>query len=184
MAKLRHSILLRFLPLLTYIALLYGSLPYVRGIADFLRKRNLLRFTMYSFSFFVALVLFYFMTLHIKLKKNTAVSIIVFFGIVYCSLFRSLKLPEENAHFIEYSLVYPIVVYSLRPYFKKHMLFIGSFLLAILIGWGDESIQSLIPGRYFEWSDVGLNVVGAFLGMGVYLSILYMKARLKEGENV
>ncbi len=36
---------------------------------------------------------------------------------------------------------------------------------ACLIGIVDEWIQSLLPSRYFQWSDVGLNGVGSSVGL-------------------
>jgi VanZ family protein len=33
------------------------------------------------------------------------------------------------------------------------------------IGLADELLQALMPGRYFAWSDVGLNALGGLLGL-------------------
>ena len=33
-------------------------------------------------------------------------------------------------------------------------------------GWADEGIQFLLPNRYYDWRDVGLNLLGAVLAVG------------------
>ncbi len=45
---------------------------------------------------------------------------------------------------------------------KRLFLLLGG---AFLIGVADELIQSLLPERYFQWSDTGLNGVGAGVGL-------------------
>ena len=45
---------------------------------------------------------------------------------------------------------------------KRLFLLLGG---AFLIGVADELIQSLLPERYFQWSDTGLNSVGAGAGL-------------------
>ena len=48
------------------------------------------------------------------------------------------------------------------------------FLLGV--GVLDEVVQRWLPGRFFEWSDVGLNLAGAALGLALSLSWTWLSA--------
>ena len=37
-------------------------------------------------------------------------------------------------------------------------------LLSAAIGWGDELLQAVTPGRYYDLRDVAANALGALLG--------------------
>ena len=40
-----------------------------------------------------------------------------------------------------------------------------SFVLVAGVGLLDESAQRWMPGRFFDWADVGLNLVGGIVGV-------------------
>ena len=43
--------------------------------------------------------------------------------------------------------------------------YVTSFALTVLVGFGDESIQWILPGRFFEVKDVWLNAISGGLGL-------------------
>ena len=46
-----------------------------------------------------------------------------------------------------------------------------AFLLAVAIGWGEELLQRLVPGRVYDLRDVGANALGALLGLLVLIAL-------------
>ena len=44
---------------------------------------------------------------------------------------------------------------------------LGLTLLGGVLGLLDEALQRWLPGRFFDWADVGLNVAGLALGLGL-----------------
>jgi hypothetical protein len=80
-------------------------------------------------------------------------------GVIY------LKLPEERIHFVEYGILAFFLFRALRIDLPLVPSFVWAFVIASLIGWGDEGIQYLLPNRYYDNRDVLLNSISALLGL-------------------
>ncbi|MBF0609893.1 MAG: VanZ family protein [Magnetococcales bacterium] len=79
----------------------------------------------------------------------------------------SIRNPTERLHVIGY-LVLGGLLYlaSDKPQSKKHLFFLA--LATAFTGLTDEAIQGLLPHRYWDIKDVGVDAVGG--GLGVWLS--------------
>lgn len=93
-------------------------------------------------------------------------------GAIICE--GHIQMPIERIHFFKYSflaLILFFATYSPRLIVRlETALAVGS-----LIGLGEEFLQRLVPGRVFDWRDIGMNcmavVVGSLLAPAM-LSIL------------
>lgn len=93
-------------------------------------------------------------------------------GLIICE--GHIQLPIERIHFFKYSFLALILFFATT---SPRLIVRLETALAVgaLIGMGEEFLQKLVPGRVFDWRDMGMNcmavVVGAVLAPAV-LSIL------------
>lgn len=75
------------------------------------------------------------------------------------------RFPAERLHLLEYGLLAFLLVRALRRNLDAPAAYAWSLGLTAVIGFGDETIQWVLPQRYFELKDAGLNVVAGTLGL-------------------
>ena len=76
---------------------------------------------------------------------------------------RAVRL--ERVHLPEYAIASVLAWRALRPTVgDRGAAYVGAALLAAAIGWGDELVQGVTPGRVYDLRDVAANAVGAVLG--------------------
>jgi hypothetical protein len=93
-------------------------------------------------------------------------------------VFFTLKLwanPEEAIHFIEYGLLGFFLFRALRHHIGDKSIYLAAFLVGTLVGIFDEILQWIVPGRYFDLRDVGLNA----LSSGLFQILLWKGVRPK-----
>ena len=73
--------------------------------------------------------------------------------------------PAERLHLVEYGFVSFLLFRALALHMEGTKAYVASFLLTVVIGFGDEVIQWVLPNRYFELKDVQLNAVSGGLGL-------------------
>lgn len=80
---------------------------------------------------------------------------------------RSLAVrPLERVHLPEYGVAAWLAWRAVRPRVGTDLVgYAAAFAIAAALGWGEEILQSVTPGRYFAWHDVGVNALGAALGL-------------------
>jgi VanZ family protein len=80
--------------------------------------------------------------------------------------------PLERAHLPEYGLAAYLAWRAARPALGAGVgCYAAALGTAAVIGWVEEVVQGATPGRYFAWHDVGVNALGAALGLGVLASL-------------
>ncbi len=80
--------------------------------------------------------------------------------------------PEEAFHFVQYGglglLLFPALAHRLAD----PSIYLAGALLGAAIGIGDELIQWLVPNRYFDYRDLGINAwAGALAQAGLWAGI-------------
>src|SRR6185369_14154913 len=76
---------------------------------------------------------------------------------------RAVRL--ERVHLPEYGIAAWLAWRALVPSLGDRWPVYGAaWLLAAAIGWGDELVQSVTPGRYYDVRDIAANALGAGLG--------------------
>ncbi|MBM3284337.1 MAG: hypothetical protein FJY81_00525 [Candidatus Aminicenantes bacterium] len=81
---------------------------------------------------------------------------------VYFTL-RLWRVPEEAVHFLEYGLLGFLLFRALSLSIRDKSIYIAALLIGSLVGIFDEIFQWIVPGRYWDFRDVGLNVLAAGL---------------------
>jgi|TARA_B100000959_G_scaffold281382_1_gene345313 hypothetical protein len=79
--------------------------------------------------------------------------------------------PQERLHYLGYGL---LAILLHRGFARSHtksggrstlVLVSGALLVGSSIGFLDELLQIVWPRRYFDWADVGMNIVAVALGL-------------------
>ena len=86
--------------------------------------------------------------------------------------------PAERLHLLEYGLMAFVLCRALRLDLPPRVANCWALGLTTVIGFGDETIQWVLPQRYFELKDVALNVAAGSLGLA-----LTALARGRTGEG-
>jgi VanZ family protein len=98
--------------------------------------------------------------------------------------------PQERLHYLGYGLLAMLLYFGFArdrdaaaPGGEASALAPAAAALAIgsLIGLADESLQIIWPRRYFDWADVGMNLVA--VGLGLLVAIPVWDALRRERED-
>ncbi|VAX38155.1 hypothetical protein MNBD_UNCLBAC01-580 [hydrothermal vent metagenome] len=77
----------------------------------------------------------------------------------------TIQYAEEKVHFIQYGVLSFFAYRALRLDLPHLWAYFAALILSSFIGWGDEGIQHLLPNRYYQTSDVFLNIFSVGLGL-------------------
>jgi hypothetical protein len=130
----------------------------------------------------VGYILYY--RLNIRALSNYICVMIIAIFYAYFTL-KLWANPEEAIHFIEYGLLGFFLFLALRHHISDKGIYFAAFLLGTLVGTFDEILQWIVPGRYFDLRDVGLNALSSglfqiLLWKGVRPKLLDEKIRIKS----
>lgn len=117
--------------------------------------------------------LLYFLIFKRKLRSPS--NYIWLFIVAGLYAYFSLKLreaPEEAVHFLEYGLLGFFLFRALSHQVKDKSIYFTATLFALLIGIFDEIFQWMIPQRYWDFRDAGLNCLsGGLFQLAVWKGI-------------
>lgn len=100
------------------------------------------------------------------IKKASQYGWLFICGCVY--IYSTLQLgkhPEEAFHFVEYGILSYFLFSALSARVRDRTIYITVILFAAFVGTFDEFIQWMMPGRKWDYRDVGLNVFSSFIFM-------------------
>lgn len=100
-------------------------------------------------------------------RSLRAVALFGLLGLYAWMLAVFSQYPAERLHLIEYGGMGFLLLRALRLDAGAPAAYGLAIALTAVIGFGDETIQWVLPQRYFELKDVGLNVVAGALGLAV-----------------
>jgi len=118
----------------------------------------------------------------IRLKVRAASNYIWLAACAALYIYFTLKLwrnPEEAVHFLEYGLLGFFLFRAWRLTIPDRAVYLASFLTGTLVGTFDEILQWLMPGRYWDIRDVGLNA----LAVGLFQIALWQGVRPKLASS-
>ena len=90
------------------------------------------------------------------------VAIIAAYGYLLVAFSR---FPAGRLHLLEYGLVGVLLFRALALDLSRNRAYLASFCLTVVVGAADETIQWMLPQRYFELKDIQLNAVSGALGL-------------------
>ena len=148
-----------------WTALIYATVPIGRPICDFLIRKT-------SFSFFmnaaVLIVLsglcFYFIRM-IRIRRPSSYLILGMTCLAYIAGLKIFTIPAEKIHFLEYGLLAFLIFRAVSFDWAEGRAYGPALIMTAVIGWGDEGLQSITPGRYYQTMDVVLNALSGGLGL-------------------
>ncbi len=73
------------------------------------------------------------------------------------------KAPEEAVHFLEYGLLGFFLFKALIYHIRDKSIYVTAMFFALFVGTIDEILQWMIPLRYWDFRDVGLNCLSGGL---------------------
>ena len=160
------------------VALIYSTLYVVRGPIDLLRQRGLLRPTV-ALVFLLA-ALWIAAIVWRRRPGRRELLVLAIFALPFAWFLWALERPEERLHLLEYGLLGGLIYLALlertgcggdssRP--VALWVPVAAVLLTALLGWLDEGIQYLLPNRFYDLRDVGLNAVAALLAVGAMYAV-------------
>jgi len=86
-------------------------------------------------------------------------------AIGYGLFLATVELPSERIHFLEYGVLGWLLMNALSHDYNSHALLLVAALMIVILGFVDEGIQWVLPNRFFELRDVGMNTAGGLLGI-------------------
>lgn len=171
----------RWLVLAAYVALLYGMLPFGPRIGlAVLRTRAGAWFLGPALPVLAMLGAAGLMVfLWRRDAPAWAYAALAATGVGYAIAFSWLRASHlERTHLPEYGLASLLAWRALVPIMPgSFAAYSAAAVLGAAIGYGDELLQGIVPGRHYDLRDVAMNAVGAVLGMVVLAAARARRAR-------
>jgi hypothetical protein len=164
----------------TVIVAIYSTLGLAGTLAKVLREHNLLeRSFALGFLLVVAAVAGSGLARRLRrLEIWVVIGVTVAYGM---ALIRMLG-PEERTHLFEYGLVATLIYQALSERVRNGRRVPVPAVLAVdmtaLLGWLDEGIQAILPGRVYDIRDVGFNALAGFIAIAASLALTWVQRRL------
>ncbi|MCA9405321.1 MAG: VanZ family protein [Candidatus Omnitrophica bacterium] len=159
-----------------WIGLIYSTLCIVRPVCQFLKAHTPFALIMEAVSIGILL---YLLIQFLRERRTFLIyGLFIIAMVLYTYNLKLLEYPEEKIHYLEYGILGYLFLNALRLHCRPPAAYFWAFILTVLVGWGDEMIQYILPNRYFQWNDVLLNLQAG--AMGLILTFLFQ--RVKKGS--
>ena len=97
------------------------------------------------------------------LPRAAYLSLLAVMAVFTITIYRLREIPEEALHLVQYGLLailgYRALVHRVRDY----TIYPLALLLTAVVGMVDEYIQWVVPSRYYDLSDIKINVFAGLL---------------------
>ncbi|MBI5676331.1 MAG: VanZ family protein [Nitrospirae bacterium] len=155
---------------------IFATVPLARDLQIFVYNtagKELFTYIVVSIVVIGLAVLLYSFIFRLKVKKVSQYIWLILCAGLY--LYFTLKLktyPEEAVHFLEYGLLSYFFFRTLSQKIRDITVYITAALFVLLVGILDESFQWVIPQRFWDYKDIGLNfLAGGILLLGIWKGI-------------
>ena len=150
---------------LAWTLTIYIALPVSARLYVFLTQNAPLNFLIKLAFAVMAFALFLFLRkTGLVLRKTSYVHFILALSLLFFALL-SARDPEDLIHFVQYTILSSLIFGTLFVGGREGKACFMAFLLTFLVGWLDEMLQPLVPGRGFEWHDLLTNSLAALFGL-------------------
>lgn len=141
--------------------------PLARTIQSFVQVRwgpSLFGYTVLVVAGGTFLTLIFFLYFRLKIRSpSNYIWLTIITGIYVYFTLKLWKVPVEAIHFLEYGLLGFFLFHAFRFTIKDKSIYLSAFLFGSLVGIFDEIIQWMVPFRYWDIRDVGLNSLSTAL---------------------
>lgn len=149
------------------ILAIFLIVPLARTIQKFVSShwgRSVFGYSVLAATGVAFLCLIYYLVFRLKIRSPsnyvwlTAVACLYFYFTL--NLWR---VPEEAVHFLEYGLLGFFLFRALSLSVRDKSIYFIAFFIGTLVGIFDEILQWMIPNRYWDFRDAGLNALAVGL---------------------
>ena len=125
--------------------------------------------------------LLYYLVFKLKIRNpSNYIWLIIISGLYIYFTLKLWEIPEEAIHFLEYGLLGFFLFRALRYNIKDKSIYITATFLVLIIGIFDEILQWIIPQRYWDFRDAGLNGLSGGLFQLTIWKVLKPKTILEK----
>ncbi len=104
----------------------------------------------------VGLILALFLLFFLPKRKEPYLAFaLICLAVAYCV--QIIDVPANLFHFLQYGPLTVLVFDALHFHCKDRSIYVWSLTLVVILGVRDETLQSLLPNRYFALEDIILN---------------------------
>jgi hypothetical protein len=159
---------IRIILTLGYLLAIYAFLPFSAQILLSLIKQDLISTivtTIYIAAGFAAL---WIMLVIYRIRDIAAYILMSMLALIVVYFMSGLEIQQERIHFIQYAALTMGILWCFEEQRARRNIWIIAILMSSFAGFIDECIQGLVPNRYFDMRDVGLNILASIVGAGFY----------------
>ena len=153
--------LTRWLAPLVLTLWLWGSVPFVRVISDWLRDHGLLRICISAAGLLLLLAFVCFVRRQAPpLSRRRWAMLMGLLGLTVLLMMTVVQRPEEHVHFLHIGLL-TFLVWRALPQTRGALGW--AVLASTLVGTVEEAMQLVVPRRVFDGRDIGMSAAAAVL---------------------
>lgn len=173
---------------LAYTAAILLTLTLTRRVLDWLAERNLSGL-LGLLLLVTAIACLFFLLRRIRrvrggLSLSTGLRLLAFLGLYLFFLFSSTDLTVDRIHFIEYGILGLLCFQAVGPGVQGGRRVAYAMVAVFTVAFLDESIQGVLPGRYFDVRDVVIDLLaGGLPVLGLFLLPLQAEEKVKRMET-
>ena len=173
---------LRLILTVGYLLAIYAFLPFSAEILLSLIKQDLITVIVTTVYIVASGVALWIMLVVYRIRDIAAYILMSMLALVVVYFMSGLEVQQERVHFIQYAVLTMGILWCFEGSRLKKATWIIAIALSSLAGFIDESIQGIVPNRYFDMRDVGLNALASLVGAG-FFAILKSYAIEQDEEN-
>jgi len=150
-----------------WLLIIYITIPLARTVQEFIKGHGgsglFLVATFASFTVAASLLIRSMMRRTLRCTPLGMLILGVILGL-FCFLAWKLRAnPEESLHFVQYGVLSLLLYRALNHRLHDASVYIVAMALGASFGIFDELIQWVVPRRYFDFRDIGINVTAVLL---------------------
>ena len=151
-----------------YVALVYGLLPYGPPLGAWVQATTVGRVALGPGAPWIAGALVLALVLRLRRRgASPGAYVLAALAALGCAVglgwLRAIRL--ERVHLPEYAIATCLAWRAIAPATgDRAARYVAAAVLAALLGWGDELLQGITPGRVYDIRDVAANALGASVG--------------------
>ncbi len=155
---------------------IYATIPLARSFQQYIYLTVGKEFFTYLVFFVIAaglITLLYVFIFRLKIKSVSQYLVLIVCAGLYMNFTVQLGgHPEEAIHFLEYGLLSFFVYKALSHRIRDWTVYISAAFIVMFLGTVDEFLQWLMPARYWDYRDIGINFLGGAISLfGIWKGI-------------